>query len=99
MLFHIADTIGKEHAKQNINGNFISAKNIDIPASKSQYDSLFAAFGYDKDSGDPRPQITEIWRNSDYIYFAKRPNDPNEVVIVIKARAEHYDLVRSARNP
>lgn len=98
-LFHISDTIAKEHAKEKINGNFISAKNIDAPASESQYDSLFAAFGYNKDSGDTRPQITEIWRNSDYIYFAKRPNDTNEAIMVIKAHSEYYDLIRSVRNP
>ena len=96
-LFHISDTIGKEHAKRNIRANISNTENIDTPASQEQYNGLLAAFGYDKDSEGLRPQITEIWRNSDYIYFAKRRNDPNEVVMVLKARADHYDLVRSAR--
>jgi len=97
-IFLTAHQAGKTHACRYLQGKINLNVTVDAPFSGEEYNAFYGAFGYQVPTGNDQiqtvPNITEVWRNSDFIYFVKREASCDTPRIVVKVPADRFQMLR-----
>lgn len=101
-IFGTAYQIGNRHACMVLQGIVATPSTTDVVSSAEEYYKFYQAFGYTKvdESWSPKaPQIMEIWRNKDFVYFTDRKANCGDKRTVLKVRTSEYPITRISMEP
>ena len=97
-IFFAAHQIGQVHACQFLQGKINLTTTVDAVSSEEDYKALYNAFGHEPPNqvcpNAPEPQLTEVWRTSQFVYIVEREANCDNARTVLKVSANRFPILR-----